>query len=283
MFNMEQAHLLKQAKAEEIMAILAAGSKFTGTGWSTGRASKALYEICSKALVKATIEPYVQVWLYALAIITGVDLPAAELPQELAEAAFAIASACEMKENEDGQEDVSNNLVEDEDAADYKFDWDVPEQELPRELMALWTRAQQGDQKIEIRKLLEAHPPLQHIPPRAPENNLCPEWRKKPDSFLKSVDQQLLNVIRLLAYQWIRPANTTAALQVWQYLCELHVKVCQERRELAVTGISRMTHSSGGDVLFTDEDVKAQRLEQNIQKISMHKEKKKFSRGGFLL
>jgi hypothetical protein len=97
MFNMTEAMQLKLAKPEEIMAVLAAGSKFAGTSWSTGKASKTLFQHSQVALVKASFTPYRDVWLYVLALMAGVDLPNLELPQECAEAAFAIASAAEEK------------------------------------------------------------------------------------------------------------------------------------------------------------------------------------------
>ena len=77
------------------------------------------------------------------------------------------------------------------------------------------------------------------------------------------------------------PVSPQVELQVWQYLAELHFKICQERRELAVPGISKVTQSGTTEALFTDEDVKAQRLELNIQRISMVAVKKRSTVGGF--
>ena len=80
MFNMDQAQQLKMATAEQVLAVLQAGAGFQGSGWSTGRASRVLYELTGTALVKAHIEPYRDVWLYALALMCGVNLPNLEMP-----------------------------------------------------------------------------------------------------------------------------------------------------------------------------------------------------------
>ena len=71
MFNLPEALQLQKATPEEILAVLKAGSRFQGTGWSTGKASKTLFQISKVALVKGTFQPYRDVWLYALALICG--------------------------------------------------------------------------------------------------------------------------------------------------------------------------------------------------------------------
>ena len=154
----------------------------------------------------------------------------------------------------------------DDDTERVRFGWDEEEEELPKELLALWQRAQSGEQRIEIRKLLEAFPRLAHIPARAAENNLLPDYRKKQDAFLKQVSQNVLNALRLMSYQWLRPVDQAVQLQLWQYLAELHFKVSAERRELAVPGIGRLQHVFG-EVLFTEEDVKQRRMESNLQNL----------------
>ena len=280
MFNIEQAMELKKKKVakEKLLEILTAGSAYLGGGWSTGKASKILYEMSSVAIVKSQIEPYRDTWLYCLALLWGIDLPTVDLPQECAEAAFALAHHYDHQEEQPREAPVAVS-DSDEDDEPVRFGWEEEEQPLPRELLELWQRASSGTQRIEVRKLLELHPRLAQVPARAQENNLCPEHRKKADQFLKSVSQHLLNALRLMTYRWLRDPNPQLELQIWQYLAELHFKVMQERRELSVPGINRLASSS--DALFTEEDVKAQRAENNIQRMSMVSSKKFSKVGGF--
>ena len=226
MFNMEEVLLLKKVTKEQVLAVLLAGTKFAGTGWSTGKASKKLFQLTGCALVKQTFEPYRDTWLFAIALITDVDLPSLELPQECADAAFAIAG-CADGEVEMADPTPATPQGSDGDSREQDllhFEWDEEEQTLPKELAALWGRALTGDQKIDIRRLLENHPKLSGIPSRAPDNNLLPDYRKKQDNFLKVVTQNLLNSLRILSYNWIRPVNSQVQLQLWQYLAELYVK-----------------------------------------------------------
>jgi len=70
-------------------------------------------------------------------------------------------------------------------------------------------------------------------------------------------------------------------LQAWQLLAETYTKIQTERRELAVPGVSRLQQHQGGEVLFTEEDVRQQRMENNLQRISMsHPHDKSCQMGG---
>jgi hypothetical protein len=221
LFNVDAAMNLKKSvrPKEEVLGILLAGARYQGTGWTTGRASKALYDLSGVGIVKPAIEPYRDCWLYALALLTGVDLPTVDLPADCAEAAFSMVSYLESKDQQDqGTPDAPCEVVEESDDSDaeLRFAWDEPATPIPKELQALWSRASKGEHRILIKELLETHPRLDALPTRAPENNLLPEHRKKVDSTLKAFSQQVLNVLRIWSYRWLRPPNQQTDLQTWQ-------------------------------------------------------------------
>jgi hypothetical protein len=276
MFNIEMAMDLKkkQVSKEKIIEVLNAGSAYLGQGWSTGKASKRLYELSGVAIVKPQFEPYRDTWLYSLALLLNVDLPPTDLAADCAEAAFALAH---LQEHPGDKASPPPN-ESDSDEEEVRFGWEEAEQPLPRELQELWQRAATGTQRIEVRRLLEQYPRLQGIPSRAAENQLIPEFKKRQDSFLKAADQHLLNGLRLMAHRFLASPATPLELQLFQYLGELHFKFNQERRELAVPGIRKSGEVVEG--LFSEEDVKSQRLDASIQRISMF-QKKVFTRGGF--
>ena len=138
------------------MEMLQAGSTNLGGGWTTGRASKRLYELSGVGIVRPQIEPYRDTWLYALALLFDVDLPTVNLPAECAEAAFALAHAVEHPEGEQdpGQQVTGEDMDSDTDETP-KFAWDEVETELPKELLELWNRASSGTLRIEEESLLE--------------------------------------------------------------------------------------------------------------------------------
>jgi hypothetical protein len=110
------------------------------------------------------------------------------------------------------------------------FAWDEEPTPLPKELAALWARAQASENRIYMRKLWEGHARLTEVPARATDNNLLPEERKKAEAVLKGTGQQLLNVLRVTAYNWLRPFDEATQLRVWQYVTETYQKIQLERR-----------------------------------------------------
>ena len=263
MFNLDMALQLKRSTSQEaVLTVLQAGLKYSGGGWSTGKASKALFAVSGVGIVKATWETYRDIWLLAVAMICDVELPQMEMSQESSGAAFAIAAYAEelCSGNKPGEESS-------EDDDDLKFDWDEEEIPLPKELLQLWQRAEKGEHRIDVRRLLSEHAKLAGVPARAPENNLQ-QWAKtRHDKFLKVVSQSLLNIVRVLGNSYARPTQKTPQvnLQIWQHLCELYQRIQEERKDASVPGSSR----SNQDNLWTPEDVKQQKMETSLQQISM--------------
>ena len=154
---------------------------------------------------------------------------------------------------------------------------------MPRELLALWNRATSGDKRVDIKKLLETVPRYCGIPSRPPENNLHQlGHRQKADRFLRTVQQSLLHLIRIHAAQLVKPQQDVG-LQAFQYLAEQYHKILEERRELAVPGITKTTGQGGEEQLFSAEDVKLQKQDQGIQRISMGVSAESFKDSSFLV
>ena len=76
----------------EAGAILAAGDQWRGEGWTTGKASKALYEITAVPLVSSNVEEYKGAFMFALALLWGLEVVQYNLSEKGAEATFALAS-----------------------------------------------------------------------------------------------------------------------------------------------------------------------------------------------
>ena len=56
-------------------------------------------------------------------------------------------------------------------------------------------------------------------------------------------------------------------LQLWQYCVELYQKMQQDRRELSLPGITKVSAANGNEQLFTEDDVKLHRSQQNISNL----------------
>ena len=96
-----------------------------------------------------------------------------------------------------------------------KFALDEVETELPKELLELWGRASFGTQRVEVRRLLESRARVKGIPAQAQENQLVVEYKKKADTFLKIAQQQVLNILRVGSYRWIKGLDPGVELQLY--------------------------------------------------------------------
>ena len=81
------------AEADQVVAaeVLKAGSNWNGSGWNTGRASKRLHDLVEVPLVTSNFTEYQNSFLYALALLWGIEVPTLELSDRAAQASFALA------------------------------------------------------------------------------------------------------------------------------------------------------------------------------------------------
>ena len=275
LFNLEMALKLKKKTKEEVMAVLQAGSQWTGTGWNTGRASKVLWDLSGVAIVRSQITHYRDCWLFALALLCKVELPMVELPQEVAGAAFSLVGYVEHPQGQEGQQhdqqDQQLEIDSDDTEEEMAFPWDAPAVDLPEALAALWARSSDPGRKIQMKALLEAFPPLEGLPARPPENNLLPDHKKHADTKLRVTSQQVLHVMRLLAHRFRGPLDMTVDMQIWQYLGELYHTLQAQRKDLSVPGSSQASATSSSGQLFTDEDVKLAKQQQQLSNLNKGK------------
>ena len=58
LFNVSPPMNLKEKAKELVLKVLQAGQRYSVTGWTTGRASKTLYELSGVAIVRGLIDGY---------------------------------------------------------------------------------------------------------------------------------------------------------------------------------------------------------------------------------
>ena len=88
---MENAEFLKEKVVPKAADVLAAGARWSGAGWNTSRASRALHSLTGVPLVSGDLDSYKNAYLYALAILLDVDIPSLSLSDRAAEVAFGLA------------------------------------------------------------------------------------------------------------------------------------------------------------------------------------------------
>jgi len=74
MFGVTQAQSLGQLPREDALRLLGFGACYTGRGWTTSRASKALFELTNVPLVASEVSAYRNGWLFAVAMLWDIGL-----------------------------------------------------------------------------------------------------------------------------------------------------------------------------------------------------------------
>ena len=158
----------------EAQEIITAGEAWTGTGWTTGHASKVLYEATGVPLVSSNVEEYKGSFLYALALHWGLDVASFELSERASDAAFALAAAFSYMEPEGEvhQDAELNEDFDDDDENEQTFPWEERPEVLPAGLAIIWRRyGTKSSQRFETKHLLEQMPRYDGLPLRSADNN----------------------------------------------------------------------------------------------------------------
>ena len=188
----------------EAGAILVAGDQWIGEGWTTGKASKVLYDVTGVPLVRGNFGDSKGAFLYALCLRWGLDVGTFNLPERSAEAAFILAAAFnadEMEEVEAADQDTSE---EEKDGKDQVFAWEEYLEELPADLTVLWRRyGEPGTSRFDTRSMLENTGRYSGLPSKAPDNNCLSRFEAngaagRLDKALKVQQQVQLNSLRVL-------------------------------------------------------------------------------------
>ena len=99
MFNISQARSLATFLVlEQARRLLNEGSKYAGSGWTTSRASRVLWDLVGVPLVAAEVSSYRNSWLFALALVHNVEVGGLDLSDRASEAAFALTSLISQPE-----------------------------------------------------------------------------------------------------------------------------------------------------------------------------------------
>ena len=126
LYNVEAARSLGPLSHQEAMALLSAGHRWAGGGWTTSRASRALHSLTGIPLIAAEVSSYRDAWLYALSMHFNVDVPSLELSDRSSEAAFALASLLsgEEEDEEEPPREAQQHDEESEEETEVQLSWD---------------------------------------------------------------------------------------------------------------------------------------------------------------
>jgi len=89
LFNIDMAKSITVDK-NVANTLLTTGVAWSGDGWTTGSASKKLWETVKIPLVVPDFKEYLHVWLFALAMHWDIEVPALNLSAPAADASFQL-------------------------------------------------------------------------------------------------------------------------------------------------------------------------------------------------
>ena len=252
------------------MELLKAGASWNGSGWNTGRASKALHDLVGVPLVTSDFSEYRNAFFYALALYWGVEVPQLELGDRAAEAAFALVRcfqtgntafappAPSVAAPEARQEDKGPDGPE-----DVVMEWDEPEFTLPKELAALWSGVAAGTRRLNLAQLLDSVPRFVELPVRPAENNFRGQGRASWNRQLRSYQQTLLHGLRMWSAVYMcedQDEATTRFKMAWQLTAELYQKIQADRKEASIPGCV----GSQAPQLFGKDDLAQVQMNQKV-------------------
>jgi hypothetical protein len=145
---------------------------------------------------------------------------------------------------------------------DFVFPWEEQEETLPGELAHLWSRAEAGTKRLDLKALLEDLPRWAELPVKPKQNNYRQDNQRQVDKAWKVAQQMLLHSLRLQACLYTlrkqaedphggdahgaAPEQAEAEdtnqeqlvlhQQLWQYTADCYFKLESERKEASLPG-----------------------------------------------
>jgi hypothetical protein len=253
---------LKETPPEEVQSVLAAGAGWSGAGWDTTKAAKAVRLLTGVAMVTTNFKEYLNSFLFSLALCAGLEIPALELTDKASEVAFGLSEHWQAVG--EGQVPPASQppakhfkpSEDEDDAEDAHLPWELPQVALEPELLKCLKRVGAGE-KFPARSLLEEVPLYEGLKSKAEENNHGLDGRSQQDKMLKAWQQRMLNVARVLAtlYPALKEAGSdydVASQQLFYYVLETESQLLKERKRRSVPGAA----AEVSNALFTQEDLK---------------------------
>ena len=239
-FNLDLVRHLKTDVTESDTAnqLITAGASWDGAGWTTSRASLKVFGLTGVTVVKKEFQEYRNSFLFALCMLLDIEVPVLELSESAAEAAFAFVGLLAARGTTEGRaQDSAKDEPMAEAEEDHSLEWDEQCVLLPPDLLTIWSGVQSGERKLDLSAVLAQVPKFEGLPTKAAENNHRQDGKQVQDRALKSYQQTILHIARLLTTAYVGGPNCKVQYQQgFQLLAELFAKLQMARKEASIPG-----------------------------------------------
>ena len=266
---------LRQTSAEVVLQVVQTGQAWQGNGWDTTKCARVVRSLTGCCMVAARVQDYLHAYLFSLVLVSGITLPSLELKPIESEVAFKLADCWEQVEQLAARARVPDKNPAgtapaeeegEEHPQDMHFLWDSPPEPLPEDLAAILARAGHGE-RLDLKSLLDAVPLWQGLKARSEENNYRNDKQAPHDKFLRSMQQRVLNVIRIFTMLHTILAQADAEVcsvsqQLFLYLLNIEEDILKERKRRSIPSSVVQTEN----VLFGQEDLKQDALVNKVNR-----------------
>jgi mannosyltransferase OCH1-like enzyme len=131
------------------------------------------------------MKEYLNAFLYSLALAAGIEVPQAQLSPVAAEVAFKLSEKWSQ-----------SALPNDSDEHVPRLSWQIEYEDLPADLKLVCGKLRSGD-KLDVKRLLDGIPLWSELKSKAEDNNHRLDSKNNHDKFLKTIQQKILNCLRI--------------------------------------------------------------------------------------
>ena len=260
------AEFLKTTPPEVVLQVCNAGQQWGGAGWDTTRCARQVRALTGLAMVRPAIDEYRSAFLYSLCLVANVNLPSLELREAPAEVAFRLADRWQGKGaaptgKEEREEEQQEEQVEE------PFLWESHVEALPSDLARLLQRATAGE-RLDVKQLLEVLPTFAGLKVRAEENNYRGDGKSQSDRWLKSLQQKILNLLRIYVAihttiaEGGSPELVAASQQLFLYVLNVEDDIVKERKKRSIPNSVQVQENA----LFKAEDLKNEQMVTKVNR-----------------
>ena len=251
---------LKSSPIDQVQQVIAAGAGWGGMGWDTTKAAKAVRRLTGVAMVMTQFQQYLNSFLFSLSLSAGLEIPAADLSDKASEVAFQLSERWQAQGGVANpavtSDSKANVMMSEDDSEEIHLPWELPQVSLEPALGLCLKKVLSGE-KFPAKSLLEEVPRYEGLKCKAEENNHGQDGRSPQDKLLKSWQQRLLNMARVVAtlYPAMKDVGEdydVATQQLFFYILETESQVLKERKRRSIPGAAIEVSNA----LFTQDDLK---------------------------
>ena len=269
--------------------LLGAGANWNGVGWTTGRASRAVYGATGVAMVDENLKDYLESFLFALSLAYNIDIPKLQLKAQAATVALKFAErvqqrdelqqrdaqrlsqrtpgTCIGNDEETGQKEKLDEAKDGKEPLELEpLPWEAQKEELPEDFQLVMQRHLKGSLQLDARALLEQMPVWKGVKERSETNNHRQDSMDKHDRILKGLQQKVLGLQRI--YPLLHGTiGDEEAVQLGQMffglLLQFEDSILTERKKASIPGSLQQDN-----VLFTQEDIRIEKRKMEVNRAS---------------